>query len=216
MNVDGTGYSYTNTTVMVTLVDYTTVIASFRGGEFYLIMFNETAPSTMSNDITPINKAWVRFIDLTESIPFVNVELNSNNLWSYVGFLEATPFAEIDTSSSITFQAIQTGTTNTYPISMDFNLETGNVCTIFLFATMTGPQGIVNLDRSIESQSVDPSASDSLSSSSTSDMSSIPLTTGMDTSSHSKDPHSNFAAKSQIFGFGLCSTMIIVSFLFTL
>lgn len=196
MNVDGTGYSYTNTSVMVTLVEYTTVIASFLEDQFFLIMFNETAPSTMSNDITPANNAWVRFIDLTEVIPFVDVESSSGSLWTNVGYLEATEFIEIDITATTSFQAIQTGTSNTYPISLNFNLESGSVCTIFLFSSSTGPQGIVNLDRTIQAQAT------------------ATATGSIQTTSAPKEPQHNSAAKTQIFGIGLFSIIVFSLFAF--
>jgi len=212
MNVGGSGYSYTNTSIAITLVDYTTVAATFKNGEFYLVMFNETTSSAMTDGT---NSAWVRFIDLTEFIPFLSVNSNSQTLWSYVGYLEATPFVAVDPSITTSFIATQSGTSNTYPISMDSSLSAGSVYTICVFATSTGPQGIVYLDRSFAPQAALSTTTtgnvvDSTSTSSTSSETPMESSPMMSTSSTSERAHYNSAGKIQTVGFGLFSILIVL------
>jgi len=196
VNVGGSA-SYSNTTIQVALVEYTTVVATFKSGDFYLVMFPET--SSPSDDDSSSNQAWVRFIDLVEPISFVNIYSNFGSLFSYVGYLEATAFVGVDPSS--TFTATQSGTSGTFPVT-NSQLNEGSLYTIFLFTSMSGPQGIVHLDRTLQSAKSIPSTNSSTSSS---DPESSSMTT-------TERLHYNSATKIGFFGIGSLAMLIIATF----
>lgn len=199
VNVGGSA-SYSNTTIQVTLQEYTTVVATFKSGDFYLVMFPET--SSPSDDDTSANQAWVRFIDLAEPVSFVNIYSNSGSLFSYVGYLEATAFVGVDPSS--TFTATQSGTSGTFPVT-NSQLNEGSLYTLFLFTSMSGPQGIVHLDRTLQSAKSTPSTDSSTSSPSSSDPESSSMTT-------TERSHFNSATKIGFFGIGSLAMLMIASF----
>jgi len=196
-NLGGTGYSYTSTPILVDLTtEYTTVIATFKNGEFYLVLVNETNGVLMTS--AGSDRALIRMIDCSSEIPYISVNANSNTLWTYVTYLQATPFAEIDASSVPTFQISESGTSNTYAVSMNNQITANNIYTIFFFEQINaGPQAIVYFDHAVDASDIESTGSD------------IPSSAG----STSDRAHHNSAGKNQIgFGVGLISVLSIFFF----
>jgi hypothetical protein len=144
--VDDNGVIYTNVPILITFNTYITVAAVMRNGSFFLIPFNET--NTIAT--TGPTQSFVRLIDLATSPRYLSVNTNLGSIFSYVGFLESTPYSAIDSTAVTQFQALESLTSNYFPITMTGSLSASSAYTIFFFSSVneTG-NGIVTFDRSV-------------------------------------------------------------------
>jgi len=103
---DTLGLALTNISMMVQFDYYCTIIIIKLNNTIVLVPFNETVAPTMvqnvgSNDTIP-DRAWIRLINAVSKGAMISIFANSDivPLYSNVGFLEATPYVEVDPSSN--------------------------------------------------------------------------------------------------------------------
>jgi len=194
------------TTISITFDFYATVACVQADVGFRMVLFNETAPAIMNNDNTA-DRAWIRFIDLGAGVQFLNLNTNTGTLFSYVGFLESTAFAPVNTASTSTLTVVESGTSNSYPVSLTSaggSISQSNAYTVFFFTPASGNNGVAYLDRVLSSS---PSAS---STSSSAASSSTPSSSSGGQHSNPEDSDSNSSATKTIVGLSILFFTLLV------
>jgi len=152
VNVTMNGVSMNTVPLLISFNSYSTCAAVYKNGSFFLVLFNETGPSSMFSDNTT-GRAWIRLIDLGESIRYVSMQFNATEtpIFSYVGYLESTPYIPISVASITQLIGLETANTNSSDFNITFQsnpLVEFEAYTIFFFTpNATAPNGIVVFDR---------------------------------------------------------------------
>jgi len=152
VNVTMNGTPLNNVSLLISFNAYSTCAAVFKNGTFFLVLFNETGPSSMFSDNTT-GRAWIRLIDLGESIRYISMQYNATQtpLFSFVGYLESTPYIPINVASITQLIGLESANANSTDYNVTFQttpLTQYEAYTIFFFTpNATAPNGIVVFDR---------------------------------------------------------------------
>jgi len=136
---------------------YCTVLIVDNNGTLIMVPYNESLASSMSQNFfnatgnqTLPNRDWVRLISAaidTQCQLFPNSD-TSTAIFSFVGYLSATPYVQIDPTQDTKFLLTQQfNMTDEVTISTTYNLS--SAYTIFAFWSSEGLQGAIYFDRVI-------------------------------------------------------------------
>jgi hypothetical protein len=148
MVVDNSTGALFNSSQLVLFSNYCTVAIVSLNGTFALVPFNETVASSMINNFVAPNSTaaptryWVRVINTASAQITLFPQSQTNTaLFSYVGFLQATPYVEVNETLINQFIITKPGTTTA--ITVVANAANSTAYTIFAFNSTVNSNGVI-------------------------------------------------------------------------
>jgi hypothetical protein len=148
---DSNGNQLTSVSILINFNFFATVAVVKYEGRTVLVLFNETMPAANDNNG---NRAWIRMMNFNSAINYISIDSNSAALFSYVGYLEVTPFVAINAASTSSLIGSQSGNgAVSFPVDIGSGFIANNAYTIMVFSPASGNIGKVVYDHAVASSS---------------------------------------------------------------
>jgi len=137
---DKSGSQLTGTTLQLRFNGYATVAIVKTNTGLVPVFYNETIPTAQ----IPANSGLVRLINLSPAPQYLTINRDLGDIFSYIGYLEATPFVQLPVGTKLVAFDTQAASLagNTYPVTG--SIVAGKTHTIFFFDKTVGASVIAD------------------------------------------------------------------------